>query len=102
LVTESDYVGDTEIQRRIVDYVGGTLPNGATETGLGAGEDLYADRFEDAIVGPKTGVLGVSTLLIDTDNDGTSNTQTIDSGLQGISVARSEQIRVDANDITIT
>lgn len=102
LVIESDYVGDTEIQRRIVDYVGGTLPNGATETGLAASEDLYVDRLEDAIVGPDTGVLGVSTLVIDTDGDGVSDTQDIDSGLQGISVAASEQIRVDANDIEIT
>jgi len=101
MVTEDDYVGNIEIQRRIVDYVGGTLPSGATETGLGAGENLVVNRLEDAIVGRDTGVLGVFNLTIDTNDDFDDDTETIESGLQGISVAKSEQISVDADDITI-
>ncbi len=101
--SSSDYVGNTELKRRIVNHVGGTLPNGATETGLDAGEDLYLDRLKDVIVGPDTGVLGITNLVIDTNGDGSDDTETFANGLTGISVARSEQIRVDAaNDITIT
>jgi len=101
--SSSDYVGNTEIKRRIVNHVGGTLPNGSTETGLDAGENLYVDRLKDVIVGPDTGVLGISNLVIDTNGDGSDDTETFGNGLTGISVSRSEQIRVDAaNDITIT
>jgi len=106
VVTTDNYIGETAIANRLVDYVGGTEANGASESGLGAGEDVLAARLRDIIVGPDTGVQGIdpdTPLTVDLTGDGTNDlTQRPSDGLHAISVDESEQAILDAADVTLT
>jgi len=101
LVHGNNYVGDTEIKNRIVEYIGGTRSDGSSVMGTNAGENVYLDTIEDVVVDDDTDVIGISDMLIDRDGDGTDDRTTDSNGLEIISIADSDVASIDASNITI-
>lgn len=101
-VTESGYEGDEAVKNVIAEYIGGTKPDGGVIAGLDVGEDVILDEIERR-VNSLRGVIGVSTLTIDADDDGTDDTTTRSDGLTAYEVSTNEVALVDATtDITVT
>jgi uncharacterized phage protein gp47/JayE len=102
VVHTDEYAGKDAVKDAIVKYVGGTDTSGTRRIGTTVGEDVYVPRLRDAVVGTDTGVLGVSSLTLDTNDDGGDDTMTDTDGLNVISVASNEVAVVDAANITVT
>lgn len=105
LIVDDTYIGDDRIRERMVREIGGTLPNGTIVNGLDVGEDLYVAVLKDAIVSPSdTGVWEVDSITIDTDGDGTDDTQTLGNGADVIDVsdASGSVLRTNGRDGSIT
>jgi hypothetical protein len=101
VVTEAGYAGDVEVERAIAEYIGGTDPDGGAVPGLDVGEDVVVDELESRIT-DLDGVVGVATVTIDDNSDGTDDTTTRGDGLQAYVVATDEVVEVDAtSDITV-
>lgn len=96
LVVDDTYVGDDAIRDTIVDYVGGTSTDGSTTVGTGIGENVRIDAIRDRVVGPDTGVRGISSVST------TPSTSTDSNGLSVVSIASEEVARVDATDGSLT
>ena len=96
IVVDDTYVGDDSIKRRVVEYIGGTLPNGATVTGTGIGENVRIDAIRDRIVGSDTGVRGLSSVTT------TPSTTTDSNGLTVVETTDEEVAETDGTDGSIT
>lgn len=99
LVVNENYVGDDEIRRRIVEYIGGTGVDGTSVLGTGVGEDVYIHQLQDAIVGPEdTGVIGID----EGESSFTPATTTDVNGLEIIDVGSNEVAQTNGEDGSIT
>lgn len=97
MVITDEYVGDTEIKDRIVDYVGGTNSEGEEVLGQGVGESIYIDTIEDIVTGTnETGVIGTTNIQT------TPTTTTGPNGLPIIDVGGGEVGSTNARDKSIT
>lgn len=100
--TNGDYAGEDAIADQLVDYIGGQNSDGDVIVGLGASEDVYIGRIEDAIIGSETGVNGIADLTVDATGDGSDDRTTDDDGIEIIEIGGAEQAMLDAEDVTIT
>ena len=100
VLTEDTYTGNDNLRDRLVDHIGGTLTDGSTAVGLGAGEDVYVDRLRDTIVNDDTGVIGIGSLDIDTD-DGRDPVIVETDGVEHIDINNTEVATLNADDVTI-
>jgi len=89
------------VEAELAEYIGGTLPDGSPAAGLDVGEDVVVDELERRVNG-LGGVVGVASVKIDRDGDGTDETVTRSDGLQALEVADDEVVTVDATtDVTV-
>lgn len=101
VVTEAGYAGDEVVKRTVADYIGGTRPDGGVVAGLDVGDDVIVDELERRI-NSLQGVLGVASVTIDADADGTDDTTTRSDGLTVYAVPTDEIATVDATtDVTV-
>jgi len=101
VVKDDGYVGDEDVEAELAEYIGGTLPDGSPAAGLDVGEDVVVDELERRVNG-LGGVVGVASVKIDRDGDGTDETVTRSDGLQALEVADDEVVTVDATtDVTV-
>ncbi len=101
-VTESGYPGDSVVKDSIARYIGGTLTDGSRIAGLDVSGDVIVDELERR-VNSIDGVIGVASVTIDADGDGTDDTTTRADGLQAYETASNVVATVDASsDITVT
>lgn len=96
------YAGDSDVADSLVQYVGGTLSDGSTTTGLGAGEDVLIDRLRNAVVGTANDVNALGTMTVDTDDDGSDDRTTDVNNIERIPIANSDQARLDASNVSVT
>lgn len=96
VVHDETYVGDEEIRRILVEYIGGTLPDGSTATGTGIGEDVRFDAIRDRLVGNDTGVLGLASI------SSTPSSSTDSNGLNIVDIANDAVAETDATDGSIS
>ena len=95
------FVGEKEIAKDLVGYVGGVLPSGDTTFGLDAGEDVYIDEIHNVITGSDTGVRGVADLMVDATGDGTDDREENEDGIDVISIDKEQQAVLDTDDVII-
>ena len=101
IVDDEGYAGDEVVKETVATYIGGTLPDGSPVAGLDVAEDVIVDELERRVNGLQ-GVVGVATVEIDSDGDGTNDTTTRGDGLVALEIADNEVATVDAvNDITV-
>lgn len=101
LVTSDGYAGDVAVERAIATYIGGTDPDGVAVAGLDVGDDVVVDELKRR-VNSVTGVVGVASVNIDADGDGSDDTTIRADGLDAYEVPGDEVAQVDATtDITI-
>lgn len=96
LVVDDSYVGDSVIKDTIAEYIGGTLSDGSSAPGTGIAEDVRISALRDRVVGPDTGVRGISAVST------TPSTTTGSNGLTIVDVADDEVAQTDATDGSIT
>lgn len=118
LLVTDEYVGDTEIANKVVNYVGGFDSNNVEVLGLDVQEDVYVDTIEDIIVGDNVGVRGIpiddtnnypSTSQIDITGyyeDSNGNTQTVtitqdSDGLEHVAIGTGNVATADVNGINV-
>jgi len=100
IVHDSTYAGKEAVKRAIVDYIGGTDPDGSNVIGLGQGEDVIVDEL-DMEINSVRGVIASTDLVIDADSDGTDDTTTDSDGVTVYDVASNEVPRIGSVDITV-
>lgn len=97
VVVNDEFIGEDELQDRIVDYIGGTASDGTTTLGIGTGEDVYVDQVEDVVTGPDdTGVIGISSYSF------TPAVTTDGNGLEVVAIGSDETAVTNAQDGSIT
>jgi uncharacterized phage protein gp47/JayE len=97
IVVNDEFVGKDEIRRRIVGYIGGTLPDGTSTLGIGTDEEVYVDQIEDIVTGPDdTGVIGIASYSF------TPSTTTDPNGLEVVDIGGNEVAKTNAEDGSIT
>jgi hypothetical protein len=102
VVTEDGYVGDPVVEQTVAEYIGGTLPDGSPAAGLDVSSDVIIDELERRVSGIQ-GVLGVATVTVDADGDGTDDTTTRADGLRAFEIEAFEVAVVDGTaDIEVT
>jgi uncharacterized phage protein gp47/JayE len=97
-----EYSGESAVKEAIVKYIGGTNSVGESKIGLGVGDDVYASEIRTK-VNSVPGVLGTTSILLDSNGDGTDDTVTDSDGLSIIDVADEEvaQVNVSTGAITV-
>lgn len=100
IVHDASYAGTEEAKNAVVEYIGGVGTDGSTVTGLGQGDDVIVNEVEN-VVEDVTGVVAVTSSLIDRDNDGTDDTTTDSDGVQVYAIDNTEVANVFADNITI-
>jgi len=106
LTHDDEYVGDDAVKDAIVSYVGGTSLDGETIIGTNVGEEVYIDKIKSNITESATydnGVIGISDMTIDIDDDGTDDRTTDENGLEVIDISNTELASIPdpANNITV-
>jgi len=96
VVVDASFVGATAIQRQLVEYVGGTRPDGTLVNGVSVGEDIFITELEQTVEDDDNGVVGVTNIAT------TPATTTNANGLEIVSVASNEVAQTDATDGSIT
>lgn len=97
IVVNDEFIGETELKDRIVEYIGGIASDGTEKLGTGSGEDVYVDQVEDVVTGPDdTGVIGIGSYSF------TPSTTTDSNGLEVVSVGSNEVASTSAEDGSIT
>lgn len=94
----SGFVGKTQLRRNIVEYIGGTRPDGTTASGVGVGESPLVGELRNTVNAPGTanGVVDVTALST------TPSVTTDANGVREIPIAPNEVARVDGTDDSIT
>lgn len=100
IVHDGSYSGTAFAKDAVVEYIGGTTTDGSTVTGLGQGDDVIVSEVEN-VVEDVTGVVSVTSSVIDRDNDGTDDTVTDSDGVQVYPIDNTEVPHVFADNITI-
>lgn len=101
VVTEAGYAGDERVKAVISEYIGGTLPDGSAAPGLDVGDDVIVDEME-RLINNLDGTVGVASVKIDSNGDGTDDTTTRSDGLTAFEVAKDEVAMVDGtSNITV-
>jgi hypothetical protein len=101
VVTEAGYQGDDAVKETIAEYIGGTAPDGGAVAGLDVNEDVIVDELERRVNGLE-GVIGVASVTIDDNDDGSDDTVTRGDGLQAYEVGTNKVAKVDATqNITV-
>lgn len=96
IVVNDSFIGERDLREDVVDYVGGTAPDGTTVVGTGAGENVYVDQIEDIVTGPdETGVIGISSYSF------TPSVTTDSNGLEVIDIADNEVAMTNGEDGSI-
>ena len=97
IVVNDEFIGESSLKDRIVNYIGGTKSDGTTQLGTGVGEDVYVDQVEDVVTGPSdTGVIGIGSYSF------TPSTGTDSNGLEVVEVGANEVAETSAEDNSIT
>lgn len=103
IVVSDTYIGDTELEDRIVEFVGGTKNDGTKTIGLDVGEDVTMDEVEDIVTGQyETGVIGFDMNASTTEITTTPSKTTNSNGLEVVSIGGNEVAQTDATDASIT
>lgn len=102
ITTLDTYVGDTEIQNIIADYIGGKDTDGNSVIGTGVGEDIYLDTIRELVLEDDNGVRSVTALDIHDDGTTTSKVTTNSDGESIVSISDTNVAEVDASDGSIT
>ena len=100
VVVTDDFVGTDSVKNAIIEYTGGIDTDSNEYVGLTLGEDLYVDKIENAITSVD-GVRGKQNVQIDQTGDGTDDTTTDGNGLSVLSVAKTEVVYLQSNDVVV-
>jgi hypothetical protein len=102
LVINENYIGDSALKDRIVNYIGGTRGEGDEVVGLEVAEDVIIDVLRDIVVGgDDTGVVAFDNSVDGTPIETTPAITTVD-GIEVIDIGASEVAVTDATDTSIT
>lgn len=103
LIVDDTFDGEAEVKSIITNYIGGTDIDGSFVSGQSVGEDIYESILKRHLVNPEeTGIWEVSSLIIDSNGDGTDDTTTNSSGAEVFEVADNEVAVTNARDDSIT
>lgn len=100
IVHNSGYAGDDAVTDAIVAYIGGTLTDGSSTTGVGIGETVLVNEIEN-VAEDVQGVEYASVTLLDSDDDGSDNSMTDSDGVPIYNVDDSSVPRVGAASVTL-
>lgn len=95
------YPGASEVSTAVVEYVGGQTPDNESIIGLGVGDDVYKSRIRTAVTS-LPGVIGVTSISLDTNNDGADDSVANTDGLSVIEIPQDSVAQVNAYEGAVT